>query len=729
MGCANSKRLKEKVAFLQEVPLFQRLSQESIEALAAKAHRAEYRPGHVIVRQGDIGDEFFIIEDGVAAVIVDGKKVSTLKARDYFGEACLKEDHPRNATVMPIQHITALKITRDNFDALNLSSQLKVPKRVAIQGAATRHVERLPPSPKTEVQIKRMHQALAANKSLQEFVTLDAVVRNNLIEKAWLQDVPAEEELIVQGSLNADYFYIVEAGQFTILEKGREEPIGKLGPGESFGELALLYFAPRAATVRADFDSKVWVIDRNHFKEMLHEHFAEQLKGYAKYLHTVELFQEVDEDTMLEVAKACVEMKFDKGETIFEEGEQGVMLYLLIEGAVDVVQGGKVISNLNVKKGEMKVFGERALMSSDPRAATITAVSFVKVLTLDRESFDMLMAPSKGNLDGEHRPGSIQLSDLKRMGLLGCGGFGAVYLVQDMRPGKGKEAYALKSLSKGYIVKAGMQQSVMSEKAVQLMCNSVFIVKLYEAYNGSQELFFLLELALGGELFATYHKHGFFRKVKHAQFYCAGALLAFEHMHALKILYRDLKPENLLLTDTGRVKLTDMGLAKITPGLSYTTCGTPDYFAPEMLGSEGHNKAVDWWTLGILMYELMVGNPPFESGSPAETYRKIKRGIQFAEFPQYLRGAGKDLISDLCQPCPQDRLPMTKSGPNGVKKHGWYKGFKWDEFADLTMEPPYVPDVDGPFDSRNFTATEASLPPQIPYIDDATHWDAAFATT
>merc|ERR1712070_420957 len=120
------------------------------------------------------------------------------------------------------------------------------------------------------------------------------------------------------------------------------------------------------------------------------------------------------------------------------------------------------------------------------------------------------------------------------------------------------------------------------------------------------------------------HLHG---RRNLTEFYSAGTILAFAHCHQRHVIYRDLKPENLLLTDTGHIKLTDMGLAKFVVGKSYTTCGTPDYFCPELIAAKGHNVAVDWWTIGILIYELQSGNPPFESDNPMQTYAKINQGF------------------------------------------------------------------------------------------------------
>merc|ERR1711953_1509780 len=225
--------------------------------------------------------------------------------------------------------------------------------------------------------------------------------------------------------------------------------------------------------------------------------------------------------------------------------------------------------------------------------------------------------------------------DLVKIGLLGCGGFGTVELYEHK---SSQETYALKGLSKGYILKTGMQESVMNEKNILMMTNSQFIIRLWETYNGSQTLYFLMEAALGGELYATYNRKGFHGSEKHAKYYAAGTVCAFDHMHQRRIIYRDLKPENLLMNDLGHVKLTDMGLAKFVIGKTYTTCGTPDYFAPELIQSTGHNLAVDWWTLGILTYELMSGNPPFESPNPMKTYQLIVKGIGRVAFPEKCGG-------------------------------------------------------------------------------------------
>jgi len=201
-----------------------------------------------------------------------------------------------------------------------------------------------------------------------------------------------------------------------------------------------------------------------------------------------------------------------------------------------------------------------------------------------------------------------------------------------------------------------------------------------------------------------------------------------EHIHSKRIIYRDLKPENILLTDVGGIKLTDMGLATVVTGKSYTTCGTPDYFAPEMVASIGHSHAVDWWTFGILIFELLAGHPPFQSNSPMQTFAKIMKGINTVPLPKACQGDAGQLIKSILAKQPTDRLPMKAGGIQNIKNHDWYIGFDWSKMLDQTLEPPYKPAVKHKTDITNFSTSEEDLPPVTRYVDDGTGWDKEFAT-
>merc|ERR1712032_1034996 len=227
-----------------------------------------------------------------------------------------------------------------------------------------------------------------------------------------------------------------------------------------------------------------------------------------------------------------------------------------------------------------------------------------------------------------------------------------------------------------------------------------------------------MEPALGGELYAIYNRKGLHGSEKHARYYIAGVVLAFEHLHERHVIYRDLKPENLLLTENGHLKVTDMGLAKFVVGKTYTTCGTPDYFAPEVISSTGHSNAVDWWTLGILTFELMGGHSPFESAYPMQIYSKVMKGISKVPFPPKCQGPVGDLIKVLLKKEPSERLPMRPGGVSNLREHKWYTGFDWKGFQELTSEPPYKPVVKNKKDIANFSARKEDMPRQIEYKDE-----------
>jgi len=741
--------------FLEKVELFKRLPQADLPTLVKACVPVTFEPGTKIINQGDEGNEFFVIKSGTAKVEVNGNMVATLKTGDYFGENALLRDDPRNASIVCQAKIEALKITREKFTELGLSEKLEFAKRGAVGGGSAEDAEIKPPSTKSAAETALIAEALKVNMNLNNMITLDEAKTTAMTNLMWKESIANGTVILKEGDLNADYFYVVASGSFEVTkvpdgasaEKhvGRCNSIATLQKGTSFGELALLYFSPRAATITATANSEVFVLARQQFKEIITKSQTDIAGTYIKYLDKVSILDPLKDAEKKQLAEALTDFAFAQGESIFEQGEKGVLFYILIDGEVAVIKDGKEVTKLTASADNAQFFGEAALLSNEPRGATIKITSAsATTLAVDKRSFDMLLGPleelKKRGKDGTaavakaggaggaagRQFGLIFRKDLKRLGLLGCGGFGAVEMVEHATNG---ECYALKALSKGYVLKTGMQKSVMSEKDVQLMCDSAFVVALYETYNGEQSLYLLLELALGGELYATYNKKGLWGNEKCAKFYVAGTVFAFDHLHERKIIFRDLKPENLLLNEKGAVKLTDMGLAKVVVGKTFTTCGTPDYFAPELIASKGHTEAVDWWTLGILNFELLGGHPPFESASPMQIYQKVTKGINKVQFPKACKGVPETLIKSNCHANPSERLPMKKGGTENVKKHEWYKGFDWAAMEGLTMDAPYKPPIKNKKDMANFSARKEDMPPQVPYKDPKNGWDKDFATS
>lgn len=322
------------------------------------------------------------------------------------------------------------------------------------------------------------------------------------------------------------------------------------------------------------------------------------------------------------------------------------------------------------------------------------------------------------------------MTDLKVLGTLGVGAFGRVNLVKSTKapssvapdadeaeskekstaieesskehvPAVASKTYALKVLSKSSIVENGLQEHVLTEKAIMEELHHPFILKFYGAMQDEKHIYFLLEVMLGGELFKFLRAENQFPE-SWSKFYAASVLLAFRDIHSKKIAYRDLKPENLVLDSNGFLKLVDFGLAKkVDSGKTWTLCGTPDYLAPEVILNEGHDWAVDYWALGVLIYEMTAGSPPFYADDPMEVYEKILSG--HVSVPSHFSRGLSDLVKKLLRTYQSKRLGRTKGGTAAVMKHKWFSGFDWDALMNKSMTTvPIKPNVKNEEDMSNF---------------------------
>ena len=234
------------------------------------------------------------------------------------------------------------------------------------------------------------------------------------------------------------------------------------------------------------------------------------------------------------------------------------------------------------------------------------------------------------------------------------------------RPTHGRNFYALKILKKSEVIYLKQVEHVKTEKKLLEEISHPFIVNLLGAYQDDKTLYLMMEYIIGGEFFSHLRKAGRFPNDT-SRFYAGQITLTFEYLHSLMILYRDLKPENLLLDRDGNCKVTDFGFAKKVEYRTWTLCGTPEYLAPEIILSKGHGKAVDWWALGILMYEMLAGYPPFYDEDPLGIYQKILEGK--IKFPWHFDRHSKDLIKKLLTADLTKRLGNLKARSRPDTRH------------------------------------------------------------
>jgi serine/threonine protein kinase len=275
------------------------------------------------------------------------------------------------------------------------------------------------------------------------------------------------------------------------------------------------------------------------------------------------------------------------------------------------------------------------------------------------------------------------------------------------------------------IVETAQQGHIMNEKKVIAQLKHPFLVRLHQTYKDKDRLYFLFEPVLGGELFTILRAQTLFDEPT-AMFYAACVLCAFEHMHEFDIVYRDLKPENLLVDNKGYIKITDFGFAKhIGSSRTFTLCGTPDYLAPEIVAGKGHGKGVDWWTLGILIYEMLASYPPFYQEDPMHTYGKILQSEP--SYPSYFSKASISILKKLLNKKASKRLGVVKGGAKLIKKQSWFETLDFDKLVLKEVKAPLIPKIDNDFDLTNFEDV-ANEEPDVcePYEDDGSNWDAEF---
>ncbi|XP_035465837.1 ribosomal protein S6 kinase alpha-5 isoform X3 [Scophthalmus maximus] len=312
----------------------------------------------------------------------------------------------------------------------------------------------------------------------------------------------------------------------------------------------------------------------------------------------------------------------------------------------------------------------------------------------------------------------VGIENFELLKVLGTGAYGKVFLVRKVSGHDAGKLYAMKVLKKATIVqKAKTAEHTRTERQVlEHIRQSPFLVTLHYAFQTDTKLHLILDYVNGGELFTHLVQRVRFKE-KEVALYIGEIVLALEHLHELGIVYRDLKLENILLDSSGHIVLTDFGLSKEFDQVerAFSICGTIEYMAPEIVegGESGHDKAVDWWSLGVLMYELLTGGSPFTVDGDENSHTDIAKRISKKDppFPKDMGPLAKDLVQRLLIKDPKKRLG---SGPNGaanVKKHPFYQKINWEDLAAKKVPAPFKPVIRDELDVSNFADEFTEMDP------------------
>jgi len=619
-----------------------------VDEFVARLYQMETTAGEVIMKQGDIGDAFYVVEkgkyeqhykftQGEEDEFDDGKVEDTINQTrgGFFGEWFLLYESPSNCTVTSVRDGVLWVLTRRDY--------LLVTKHLA-ERQQLRKIQFL-----NSVDLFASNLSEAEIQQLADALEYRSFSRGNVV----LEPGPALKEMI-----------FVAKGAIDMYAPSNDQPIASLYEGETFGEFALLEPCP--------VEYKLQVTTRKAAVLSLNLEECEGLLGPIREVVT------------------------DRWRDAF----------------VTKMTNMKEMNEIKAKENDML---NATIAQTKQGLTTILQRPATKSPSPDAVADPQTAQPGKSSPPGpdqawEEAPPllpHVKFSDFSPITCLGQGSFGKVFLVRD----DGKETnyildrsdqeapkyFALKIMARSFIVNNGWEEKADNETSAMAELsyheNSPFILQLYHSWACPKNIYFLLEYGEGGDLYGMMKiQNDYCFTENAARYYIASVVNAFDIFHQRGICFRDLKPENLILNRHGHLKLADLGLAKKTLR-TYTVCGTPDYMAPEILRGRGHDKSVDWWALGVLVYELHTGLTPFYGDTPDKIYELILAHVPPFRFTdETMSKSAKDLANKLLEPKRTRRLGNVKTGADGIRKHKYFSKFNWESHGKLETVPPIKPD-------------------------------------
>jgi serine/threonine protein kinase len=323
---------------------------------------------------------------------------------------------------------------------------------------------------------------------------------------------------------------------------------------------------------------------------------------------------------------------------------------------------------------------------------------------------------------------NISTDDFEILKVVGDGYYGKVYAVKDKRSGA---IYAMKAIKKDRVVQSKKSKLAQTERNIMQKLRHPFIMALHYAFQSKSKLYLVMDFLNGGDLFYHLSKERRFQEPR-ARFYAAELILALEHLHKHGFIYRDLKPENVLIDAEGHVRLTDFGLSREMAQdeeIAFSFVGTTDYLAPDIIRQQGYGKEVDWWSLGVLLYEMLTGIPPFYSKNRRTTYQMILNSQ--LTFPPFLSQQGRALLHALLSRNTTKRLGAGPEGADAIKSHPFFAEIDWPALEAKQVPVPFKPTISSELDLGNIDEKFTRCAPVESPVNsltnqDGTHLEAHF---
>ena len=562
-----------------KLSLFSIASHDQKVKLTNNVYRETHLEKRVIYDKDDVSNCVYVLKDGCINIKKDGKVISSLAKGDYFGvlEVLAKSNRIYEAVPKEKTHLLAIPVFWLN----------------SLYGENFRSV----------LALSIIKSAFANNPSLKK---LNLKFLDEILDLISFRYYEKETEIIKEGDQKSALIVVPIEGELfdassnkTVCERnnllfGKEiydEDTSKSSISikcKPYSLLALL----KSSDVKQHFKCSLKSLGEK-------SNFIEQLKK-------VNLFKNFTNAKLENLSRKIKIEKVPNGKNVITQGEEGTRFYIIKKGLVDIFVKDKYIRTMN----ENEYLGERALFFKEPRSATAKAHGDVEVYYLEKDAFETVIEKNLKDYLKDRlylQDNTVQLKDLSYYMKLGSGSYGNVSLVKS---DKNKFFYAIKNISNKQILYGQLHLNLELERSILLQIDHPFIVKLVKTMKDKQYIYFLMDYIKGKELFDVIRDIGLLNKFQ-TQFYGASIMLAIQYLHERKFIFRDIKPENIMVLENGFIKLIDFGTAKAITDKTKTIIGTPHYMAPEVILGEGYSFKVDFWSVAICMYEFMCGGVPF----------------------------------------------------------------------------------------------------------------------
>jgi cGMP-dependent protein kinase len=671
-------------------------------------------PGDLIISQGAPGDFFYVLETGAATVLVGSHKVGRIPPGASFGDLALLNTSARTATVKASQLCTLWTLDRQTF-----------------RDVLSKHERR------------KHREKMAFLRTVKLFEQISDYSLEKISDVMQFEVFEPKHKIFKQGEAG-ESFYMIQKGKVSISINTftSSNEVARLGANKSFGELALINSAPRGATITAIDKTYCWTIDRGNFVALIGsiKQAADESIGF-KVLKKVKLLEACNDKQLVSIARCLKAVEFAEGEEIITQGEDGDTFYVLASGEVDILVNSVNVAHLD----DNAYFGEMSLLKNEKRSATVVATVDCVCLSLNRDDFNRLLGPIADDVRAEVErreaatqastgseminagfnalfgasPLNVKLSPKKKSGdagagqvssnffdldmldrvkVLGRGTFSTVYLVRHV----GNDTfYAVKVMHKQTLVLQHQEKNVYTERDIMNSFDHPFVCDLYGSFQTASSLYMVTQFCPGGDLLELLQSHDVEHTrlgglhVDDAAFYAANVLVMLSAFVDKDVAFRDLKPENLALDSSGFLRIFDFGAARVLIGeeTTNTMVGTPEYLTPEQIMSKGHGKGVDYWALGVLLYELLTKKTPFEHANSAMIYQNIMESQDLLKiaFAKDFDKEAKDLILKLLVPNPHMRLGMLRNGPSDIWDHPFFSNLSEKKVGLKDLTPPHKP--------------------------------------